>query len=124
MVATELADEALLTSLRGTLARVDMMQVKGGAHVYWMKQMEAIEAHANILLEKDEVEAQREQFGFISQALINALTAFGVDGTYYVQFCPMAFDNAGANWLSNEEQIRNPYFGEMMLKCGSVTNEL
>jgi len=86
--------------------------------------MEAIEAHANILLEKDEVEAQREQFGFISQALINALTAFGVDGTYYVQFCPMAFDNAGANWLSNEEQIRNPYFGEMMLKCGSVTNEL
>jgi Cu(I)/Ag(I) efflux system membrane fusion protein len=120
MVATELADETLLTPLRETLAKVDMMQVKGDAHVYWMKQMEAMEAHANTLLKKDDVETQREQFGFLSQAMINALTAFGVDGTYYVQYCPMAFDNAGANWLSNEEQIRNPYFGDMMLKCGTV----
>ncbi|MTB50406.1 efflux RND transporter periplasmic adaptor subunit [Lewinella sp. W8] len=124
MVATELADETLLASLREMLAKVDMMQVKGDAHVYWMKQMEAMEAHANTLLKKDEVEAQRAQFGFLSQALINALTAFGVDGKYYVQHCPMAFDNAGANWLSNEEQIRNPYFGDKMLKCGSVTEEL
>jgi Cu(I)/Ag(I) efflux system membrane fusion protein len=124
MVATKLADETLLASLKETLAKVDMMQVKGDAHVYWMKQMEAMEAHANTLLKKDDVEAQREQFGFLSQALINALTAFGVDGTYYVQYCPMAFDNAGANWLSNEEQIRNPYFGDLMMKCGSVTDEL
>ena len=124
MVATRLADETLLASLRETLAKVDMMQVKGDAHVYWMKQLEAIEAHGNTLLKKDDVEAQRKQFSFLSQALINALTAFGVDGTYYVQHCPMAFDNAGANWLSNEEQIRNPYFGDMMLKCGTVTDEL
>ena len=124
MVATEPADETLLVTLKTTLAEVDMMQVKGDAHAYWMQQMEAIEAHANALLKKDNVEAQREQFGFLSQALINALTAFGVDGTYYVQYCPMAFDNAGANWLSNEEQIRNPYFGDLMMKCGSVTAEL
>lgn len=121
MVATELADETLLVSLKKMLAKVDMMKVKGDAHVYWMQQMEAMEAHANTLLKKDDVEAQREQFGFLSQALINTLTAFGVDGTYYVQHCPMAFDNAGANWLSDDEQIRNPYFGDMMLKCGSVT---
>ena len=124
MVATELADETLLASLRETLAKVDMIQVKGDAHVYWMKQMKAMEAHANTLLKKDDVEAQRKQFGFLSQSLINALTAFGVDGTYYVQYCPMAFDNAGANWLSNEEQIRNPYFGDLMMKCGSVIDEL
>ncbi|SEQ57850.1 efflux RND transporter periplasmic adaptor subunit [Neolewinella agarilytica] len=124
MVATESADEALIASLKEALTGVDMTQVKGDAHVYWMQQMEAIEAHANALLKKDDVEAQRGQFGFLSQALINALTAFGVDGIYYVQYCPMAFDNAGANWLSNEEQIRNPYFGDLMMKCGSVTAEL
>jgi Cu(I)/Ag(I) efflux system membrane fusion protein len=108
MVATESADETILNPLREALTKVDMMQVKGAAHVYWMKQMKAMEAHANTLLKKDDVEAQRKQFGFLSQSLINALTAFGVDGTYYVQYCPMAFDNAGDNWLSNEEQIRNP----------------
>jgi Cu(I)/Ag(I) efflux system membrane fusion protein len=124
MVATEMTDETLLVPLREALTKVDMSLVKGDAHIYWMQQLEAVEAHANILLKKDEVGAQRVQFGFLSQALINALTAFGVDGTYYVQFCPMAFDNAGANWLSNEKQIRNPYFGDLMMKCGSVTDEL
>jgi Cu(I)/Ag(I) efflux system membrane fusion protein len=124
MVATEMVDKALIVPLREALGEVDMRLVKGDAHVYWMQQLEAVQAHANTLLKKDDVEAQRKQFGFLSQALINALTAFGVDGTYYVQFCPMAFDNAGANWLSNEEQIRNPYFGDMMLKCGTITDEL
>jgi Cu(I)/Ag(I) efflux system membrane fusion protein len=124
MVATELADQALLGPLQKALTQVDMSLVKGEAHRYWMQQLEAVEAHATTLLKKDDVEAQRAQFGFLSQALINAGTAFGVDGTYYVQFCPMAFDNAGANWVSNEAQIRNPYFGDQMLKCGSVTDEL
>jgi Cu(I)/Ag(I) efflux system membrane fusion protein len=124
MVATEMAGKALIAPLREALGEVDMRLVKGDAHVYWMQQLEAVQAHASTLLKKDDVEAQREQFGVLSQALINALTAFGVDDTYYVQFCPMAFDNAGANWLSNEEQIRNPYYGDRMLKCGSVIEEL
>jgi len=121
MVATEAAEGALLNPMTEALAAVNMGLVKGEAHVYWMQQLEAIEVHASTLLKKSDVAEQRKQFGFLSQALINALTAFGVDGTYYVQHCPMAFDNAGANWLSDEEQIRNPYFGDLMLTCGSVT---
>ena len=124
MVATEVADIPLLAALKKALAEVDMMQVKDDAHVYWMQQTEAIAAHTNTLLKKKDIEAQREQFGFLSQALINALTAFGVNGTYYVQHCPMAFDNAGADWLSNEEAIRNPYFGDLMMTCGYVRDEL
>ena len=38
----------------------------------------------------------------------------------YKQFCPMAFDNKGAYWLSTEKEVRNPYFGDKMLKCGVV----
>lgn len=124
MVATETADEALVAPLRESLTQVNMGLVKGQAHVYWMQQLEAVEAHASTLLRKEDVAAQREQFGFLSQSLINALTAFGVDGTYYVQHCPMAFDNAGANWLSDEEPIRNPYFGERMMTCGKVVDEI
>ena len=40
--------------------------------------------------------------------------------TVYLQHCPMADDNNGASWLSKEKEIRNPYFGARMLKCGSV----
>lgn len=42
----------------------------------------------------------------------------------YQQFCPMAFNNKGAYWLSNTEEIRNPYFGSKMLECGEITETL
>jgi Cu(I)/Ag(I) efflux system membrane fusion protein len=42
----------------------------------------------------------------------------------YVQHCPMADNNKGADWLSTEKEIRNPYFGSSMLTCGEVTSEL
>jgi len=41
-------------------------------------------------------------------------------GALYVEYCPMANNSEGAFWLSNEKQIKNPYFGDAMLKCGSV----
>ncbi|MFT6782718.1 MAG: Cu(I)/Ag(I) efflux system membrane fusion protein, partial [Saprospiraceae bacterium] len=67
----------------------------------------------------------RNQFDFLSQAMINSVKAFGTDEkTYYVQYCPMAKDNQGADWISTEKLIRNPYFGDKMMKCGSVKLEL
>ena len=41
-------------------------------------------------------------------------------GEVYLEYCPMANNNEGAYWLSNEKAIKNPYFGDKMLKCGSV----
>ena len=41
-------------------------------------------------------------------------------GTIYKKFCPMAFNNDGAYWYADVEEIKNPYFGDKMLKCGSV----
>lgn len=41
-------------------------------------------------------------------------------GEVYLDHCPMANNNTGAFWLSSEKAIKNPYFGDMMLKCGSV----
>ena len=32
----------------------------------------------------------------------------------------MADNDNGAYWLSKEEKVINPYFGDAMLKCGSV----
>ena len=48
----------------------------------------------------------------------------GLDQKLYVQHCPMADNNKGANWLSLEQEIRNPYYGDAMLSCGSVVGTL
>lgn len=103
------------------LEKVDMSLVKDEAHVYWMEQLTALEAHGRKITEMDDVEDQRKQFGFLSEALINTITAFGTKGqALYVQHCPMAFNNKGGDWLAVEEGIRNPYFGDKMMKCGLV----
>jgi Cu(I)/Ag(I) efflux system membrane fusion protein len=33
----------------------------------------------------------------------------------------MAFENQGANWLQKDKELRNPYFGDAMLRCGEIT---
>ena len=37
-------------------------------------------------------------------------------GMIYVEYCPMV----KASWLSNEKEIKNPYYGDQMMKCGNV----
>lgn len=107
------------------LGKVDMMLLKGAAHEYWMQQLEALQAHAKNMTGAEDIEAQRRQFDFLSQAMIHTVKAFGAGGeALYLQHCPMAFDNEGADWISDEEVIRNPYFGDKMMKCGSVLERL
>lgn len=111
------AAERMLTQLQ----KIDMSKLNGEAHEYWMQQQKAINAHGAQILSAEQLEAQRNQFDFLSQAIIKAIQVFGVGGsTFYVQHCPMAKDNQGADWISLEEEIRNPYFGDKMLKCGVV----
>ena len=104
-----------------TLSKVDMTLVKDEAHLYWMEQLNALEVHSKKITELADIEEQRKQFDYISQALINSIQVFGVpDDTLYVQHCPMANNNEGADWISTEEKIQNPYYGDKMLTCGVV----
>lgn len=105
--------------------KVDMHLVKDKAHIYWMEQLKVIQAHGKKITETEDIEEQRKQFDFLSQALIKSLKVFGVEGdTFYVQHCPMANNNQGADWLSNHEKILNPYFGDKMLTCGTVQDTI
>ena len=125
-VATDVATAAMAAEkVVAQLEKVDMSLVKGAGHIYWMEQLDALQAHSKKITELDDVEAQRKQFGFLSTALINSIEAFGATGqSLFVQYCPMAFDNEGGNWISLEEGIKNPYFGDKMMKCGSVKKDL
>ncbi|MBK8503519.1 MAG: DUF3347 domain-containing protein [Saprospiraceae bacterium] len=38
-----------------------------------------------------------------------------------VAYFQMAFDNKGAYWLTDDQEIKNPCFGDKMLKCGNIT---
>ena len=74
----------------------------------------------NNLVATDDVEQQRVAFSPISDALAKLIEGHVTSGEVYHQYCPMAFDFKGGYWLSSEKEIRNPYFGDKMLKCGEV----
>lgn len=76
-------------------------------------------------LSPGEVETMRGKFEIISNNLYEVLKKVDMKnaGVYHV-FCPMAFNDKGAFWLSEELKIKNPYFGKKMLSCGEVVDSL
>jgi hypothetical protein len=68
-----------------------------------------------------DTEYQREIFNTLSENIYEFVKSSNTNSqTLYKQFCPMAFNNTGAFWLSAEEEVNNPYFGDKMLHCGVV----
>ena len=68
---------------------------------------------------------QRNDFIMLSEQMIMVGNQMkGLKEKLFVQHCPMADNNNGANWLSLDREIRNPYYGDAMLTCGSVVDEI
>ncbi len=126
LVATDAETAAAkATSFTNEVEKISSEALAGDALAYWRQQRGALIAHGKNIAKSGEVSEQRTQFDFLSQTLIKTVKAFGAaEQTYYVQHCPMAFDWEGADWISDVEEIRNPYFGDEMLTCGTVEETL
>ncbi len=85
---------------------------------------EATQNAAAAMATSKDIKVQRENFEALSNGLEDMLEGALKSGTLYKQFCPMAFNNKGAYWISSSEDILNPYFGDKMLKCGRVDSKL
>ena len=86
---------------------------------------EAILSSATIIASSTDAATQREEFEKLSMAIYDWVKAEKPgEATIYKQFCPMAFSGKGAYWLSSNKEIMNPYYGDKMLHCGSVREEI
>jgi hypothetical protein len=104
---------------------VDMKLISGAAHNDWMTYKEEMGKSLELISSSADLEEQRAKFSSLSGSLYKTIKAYGLSGEKaYYDFCPMAFNDKGAYWLSKEEKIRNPYFGDKMLTCGSVQETL
>lgn len=90
-----------------------------------VKQGKKASDEAAALAAAGSIAAQRQAFVGLSNEMTQLVKAAGVSsGELYLEYCPMANNNTGAYWLSNEQEIKNPYFGAMMLKCGKVAETI
>jgi len=93
----------------------------GEHHMFWMERYGEIDESIEAFLGSAAIEEMREYFEPLSEAFIETARTLGAIGaTWYVAYCPMVDENRGAYWLSEFEEILNPYFGSMMLRCGEV----
>jgi len=125
-VATDVAQvKSAATTVQESISKVDMMLLTGVAHNDWMTYLGGLEVALKEIQSTDDIEAQRTSFSKLSDNMYKSIKAYGLGGaTAYYEFCPMAFDNQGGYWLSDVSEIRNPYFGDKMMKCGSVQEKL
>lgn len=96
-------------------------------------QLSDVKANAESLLNQTDLTEMRQDFRMIGESIYPLLKTIHYDGkTLYWQNCPMAFgEDKGANWISNTQEIINPYLGKnhpefkaTMLHCGEVKDSI
>jgi hypothetical protein len=105
--------------------KVPVASLAGAQQAFAAEKLEEISRSAGKMAAAGKIEQVRENLELLSEATFSLTKAFGVtDQKLYYQHCPMANDNEGGYWLSASKEIRNPYFGEAMLECGSTEEVL
>ena len=115
---------AKATALLTALNAVDMGKLKTEEHEVWMKVEKNLKTDAQHIKENKDTEHQREHFMTLSKSMYELVKSAKLAETVYYQFCPMANDGKGANWLSKENTIKNPYYGSQMLSCGKTVETI
>ncbi len=96
-------------------------------------QLADIKINAESLLKQTDITEMRHDFRMVSESIYPLLKTIHYEGeTLYWQNCPMAFgEGKEANWISNTEEIINPYMGKKnpeykatMLHCGEVKDSI
>lgn len=87
------------------------------------RALRSASTQATAISKETDIKNQRKLFEGLSTAMISVAKSTKTS-TAYVQYCPMAFGGKGASWLSSKREVRNPYFGDKMLTCGSVKEEI
>jgi len=111
-------------SLLALIKSVKMESLETQAHMVWMKVYKDLQAHTESISKTKETAAQREHFASLSTGMYELVKAGSPATTVYYQHCPMYNDGKGANWLSKENNIKNPYYGSMMLTCGKTVETI
>ncbi|MDA3883122.1 MAG: efflux RND transporter periplasmic adaptor subunit [Bacteroidales bacterium] len=111
--------------MKSALSKINMSLFSGDAHNVWMDYQDNMNKSLEHVHHFSDIEQIRKAFQSVSATMIGMANTFTPLGeTIYVQHCPMADNNKGADWLSTEKNIKNPYFGSSMLTCGEITTEI
>lgn len=102
------------------IQKADMSKMSGEQHNIWMQYLKKLSYDTQHISETTDIDHQREHFITLSKNMYAIVKVFPSSTPVYYQYCPMANDNKGAYWLSEQEKIHNPYYGDKMNTCPST----
>jgi hypothetical protein len=112
------------TELLSAINAVKMDKLEMDVHMVWMKVVADLKKDAKNIADTKDASKQRDHFMNLSKNMYSLMKISKTDTPTYYQFCPMANDGKGANWLSKENTIKNPYYGSQMLSCGKTVETI
>ncbi|MGE5520175.1 MAG: DUF3347 domain-containing protein [Candidatus Dadabacteria bacterium] len=105
------------------LAKIESNAIEAGSQ--GLPGASALANFAARITSASTIAQQRSAYSKLSSQLIILLKKSAVSkGSLYVDFCPMAFNDEGAYWVSEAKEINNPYLGTDMLTCGEIKETL
>ena len=111
-------------SLVKALAAVNASDLNTSTNDIWLKLDSELKNSSSAIASSNDISVQRDYFISLSTNMHKLIKVAKFEVPVYYQFCPMANKGKGANWLSLENKIKNPYYGSMMLSCGKVVETL
>ena len=125
VASDETATDANAKAMAKIVEEVNASGMKDDRLKAWKNHSELYDKKLQEMIHIDGLENKRSYFSHISEIMYCTIKSFGLKtGSTYAFYCPMAFDSKGAYWLSNDKEVRNPYFGDKMLKCGEIKEEM
>lgn len=85
-----------------------------------LKDAEKVAGFANEIAAANDLKVQRAAFSSLSNEMTALVKENIAAGEVHLAYCPMALNNTGAFWLTTVKEVKNPYFGDSMLTCGSI----
>jgi Cu(I)/Ag(I) efflux system membrane fusion protein len=111
--------------MEASLNKIDPSTLEKNIQPSWKTVSDNLNISLDKISKHKDLESIRMEFIKISNEMISAAKSFHpMNSPIFVQHCPMANTNKGADWLSLNEVINNPYFGEQMLRCGEVIDTI
>ncbi len=110
--------------LVAAIGSVKMDKLEMDVHMVWMKVFNQIKEDAEHISDTKDIKHQRDHFITLSKDIYALMKVSKYDTAVYYQFCPMANSGKGANWLSKENAVKNPYYGSRMLTCGKTVETI
>lgn len=105
-------------NLGKALTAVKMETLDHATHMVWMKVMGPLADNAKVIANAKDIDAQRKAFMQLTDPMAQLAKAAPMATPIYLDHCPMY--EGGADWLSMEKPIKNPFYGSTMMTCGSV----